>query len=541
MIYIRPMESAAPKDRSLEGAGSGADWTKRLPLALLAVGMVLSVWLELSLNSKLSLQADEWVPLLNRPGWGVAQIFDAYNGHPTMIPMVIYKAVQELFGMDSARPVQILLAGTLVVTNLLLFIYLRRRVGDWAALIGTVMILFLGAAFEILIFPFTINFTGAIAAGIGALVALDRDDRKGDLTAAALLVVGVFFSLLIVPFIAAAAVEWWLNPRDRKDRAFVPAISIVLLALWWLIWGRGSEGGLEFSTITALPGNCFDILGAGFTSLFGLATGNGSEQEQPNLIWGQLMTLIAAGLAWWRIRILGRPPRDFLIVVSGLVTYLVMLGLSITPPDQFEEPIRRPTFPRFQFVTAIFLLMIASTLLRDVLIRPLFLVAAAVIAAFSIQGGISLMVEQVRDRWEPASMYVRTYLTGIELAGSAAKADAPINLLAVEVDVGGYQETANRFGSPALQRSEINGLDAFELGWIDKGLIDASAPGLDATPPADRRATCLQLKPGQTFRADPGRYRVENGTESEVTVLLAVSAQLPGPVSGPCFRTQLPA
>ena len=65
--------------------------------------MAISTWLVLSLNSGLTFINDEWDPLLNRPGWGIDQIFAPFNGHPTMIPMIIYKTVQELFGMDSTR------------------------------------------------------------------------------------------------------------------------------------------------------------------------------------------------------------------------------------------------------------------------------------------------------------------------------------------------------------------------------------------------------------------------------------------------------
>ena len=508
------------------GADVSVGWRERLPLALLALAMVLSVWLGLSLNSVMTFYADEWDPLLSRSGWGLDQIFAPFNGHPTMIPMAIYKTVQEVFGMDSARPIQAIHAVLLLLMNGALFLYLKRRVGDWAALIGTVMVLFLGAAFEILLYSFAMNFTGAIAVGIGALVALDRDDRKGDIAASFLLLVGVFFSMVIVPFIVAVAAEWALNPRDRRGRIFVPGVSLGVLMVWWLVWGQNSdESTVAVSNFLLLPGTAFDAIGSGFTSLFGLATGYGNEPSQPNLIWGKVMAIVAVAIAWWRIKVIGSPPRGFLVVAAGLLTYLLLLGMSLS--DQ-----RQPTFSRFQLPLVIFILMIASTLLEGIRIGAAWLVAGTVVAALSINAGIGLMRERVEERWEPAGLYVRTWLTGTELAGADALPARELQLrMPVMVGVGDYLDASERYGSPALNRSEISALEPAELTWVDGGFINASGAGLDADPPASKPSTCRPAA-AAPIELKPGRYRVENETKGEVTVLVARLGPTPGTNTG---------
>ncbi len=508
------------------GADVSVGWRERLPLALLALAMVLSVWLGLSLNSVMTFYADEWDPLLSRSGWGLDQIFAPFNGHPTMIPMAIYKTVQEVFGMDSARPIQAIHAVLLLLMNGALFLYLKRRVGDWAALIGTVMVLFLGAAFEILLYSFAMNFTGAIAVGIGALVALDRDDRKGDIAASFLLLVGVFFSMVIVPFIVAVAAEWALNPRDRRGRIFVPGVSLGVLVVWWLIWGQNSdESTVVVSNFLLLPDTAFDAIGSGFTSLFGLATGYGNEPNQPNLIWGKVMAIVAVAIAWWRIKVIGSPPRGFLVVAAGLLTYLLLLGMSLS--DQ-----RQPTFSRFQLPLVIFILMIASTLLEGIRIGAAWLVAGTVVAALSINAGIGLMRERVEERWEPAGLYVRTWLTGTELAGADALPARELQLrMPVMVGVGDYLDASERYGSPALNRSEISALEPAELTWVDGGFINASGAGLDADPPASKPSTCRPAA-AAPIELKPGRYRVENETKGEVTVLVARLGPTPGTNTG---------
>ena len=59
--------------------------------------------------------------------------------------VVIYKLLLAAFGMSSPLPFHV--ASTLVylLAAVLLFAYARRRVGDWLALMGTIVILFFGA------------------------------------------------------------------------------------------------------------------------------------------------------------------------------------------------------------------------------------------------------------------------------------------------------------------------------------------------------------------------------------------------------------
>ena len=70
------------------------------------------------------------------------------------------------------------------------------------------------------------------------LVALDRDDRRGDIAACAFLTVAAGFSSLGLAFIAAAAVEVFLRRRERGlGRAYVFAIPAALFGFWYLWLG----------------------------------------------------------------------------------------------------------------------------------------------------------------------------------------------------------------------------------------------------------------------------------------------------------------
>ena len=75
--------------------------------------------------------------------------------------------------MDSALPFRVVSIAIFLASVAVLFVYLRRRVGEWLALAGAVLILFLGAAWEDLLWPFQIGYFGSMASGLGMLLALD--------------------------------------------------------------------------------------------------------------------------------------------------------------------------------------------------------------------------------------------------------------------------------------------------------------------------------------------------------------------------------
>ena len=76
-----------------------------------------------------------------------------------------------------------------------------------------------------------------MACGIGALLALERGDRRGDLICCALLVLALTFQTLGLVFVAAAAVAiaW---DRELRSRAWVVLLPAALYVLWYLGWGR---------------------------------------------------------------------------------------------------------------------------------------------------------------------------------------------------------------------------------------------------------------------------------------------------------------
>ncbi len=174
---------------------------------LLAGAMSVSAALLLVWGSKLTFLLDDWEFLLYRPGFSADSILSPHGEHISAAPVLIYKTLLETAGMSSSLPYLAVSVSLFLASVALLFIYLRRRVDPWLALLGAGIVLFLGPAFDDLIWDFQMGFNGSLAFGLGALVMLERGDRRGDLAACGLLSVGMTFSSLELAFIAAALID----------------------------------------------------------------------------------------------------------------------------------------------------------------------------------------------------------------------------------------------------------------------------------------------------------------------------------------------
>lgn len=520
----------APAEGEQDAAADpGAFPVRRLPELVLALLMFASGGLLLSLTSGIGFLSDEWQFLFFRQGFEPGMALSAYYEHLLVIPTYVYSTLIELFGMDSARPIQVVAILAFLGMNVLLYIYLRRRVGAWAAVIGTGLILFLGAAFEDLLLGFQLNYYGAMACGLGALIALDRDDRRGDLFAALLLVAGIGFSSLIFPFLAAAVVEWMLNPRERRRRIFVPGTAIGLWVLWWLGWGHEAESGFELAGVGDLPSYLFTAIPAAFTSLVGLATGDGSSPDQPHLIWGRIICLVALAAAGWRIYRLGRVPRDVWITLAAALSFFTLAGIN-------SDEYRLPTSSRYQLPGGLLILLVAANLLRGIRIPRAALVVAAALAVLAAFGGIRLMEREATERWEPASFAARLSLGAIDLAGPAIAPGYQIDLRTNPdrdrlIPIGLYRETTDRHGSPGLPEAEIAAAPAASRAWADALIIEATGIVVSASPRGAAGA-CLRVR-GQggvfgPYEAGPGSYVINNGGKGELGVSLTRFADPPG-------------
>lgn len=241
-----------------------------LALAVTTSAVILFAW-----NADLTFYADDWELLVRRQGWGAGYFLAPFHEHVVLGPALAFKLLLAPFGMDSALPFYVASLSVFLLSAVLLFVHVRRPIGDALALASAVLILFLGAAFEDLMFAFQLGYFVSIAAGIGMLIALDREDEWGDCAGCALLAVSLVFPSLGIAFAAGALVDLALGRRPRSGRAYVALAPMALYAAWWLGWGHTAQHHVSLHNLLGTPKFVFDSAAAGVTSLLGLATGDG--------------------------------------------------------------------------------------------------------------------------------------------------------------------------------------------------------------------------------------------------------------------------
>ena len=348
----------------MSGFGTDTGRARRPPsrvILVLAVAVASSGALLLRLQSRLTFFADEWQFLLDRRGSSVGVFLDPHNDHIALAPVSIYKALLATFGMSSAAPFQVASTALFLLSTILLFVLLRSRVGDWAALLGTILVLFLGAAWVDLLWPFQIAFFGSMAAGLGALLALDRDDRAGDRVACLLLVASTAFLEMGIAFAVAALVNVALGRRPRGRRLYVGLVPIALYAVWYAGWGHQSTSRVTFHNLLHSPGYVFDIASQAIAALLGLATPlTGDGHNLVGLPWGRALLVVAIVLSIWRLRRVGGPSRGLWTALALGLTFWFLASLNA------YSFLREPSDGRYVYPGAVFVLLIAAELLRGV-------------------------------------------------------------------------------------------------------------------------------------------------------------------------------
>ena len=349
-------------------AGSGAagygglrSWpwrSSRLPLALLALALVASVALLLTLASGLTFFQDSWAFLMHRRGFSVDVFLEPHNEHIVLIPVAIEKLLLAIFGMSSAAPEYVVLAVLLAVTAGLVFIYVRRRLGPWPALFAAVLLLFVGPAWQVLLWPFEIGFAGSVMAGLAMLLALERDERRWDVAACVLLTLSLGFSTLGLSFAAAAFVDLLQKRRSRGlRRAYLLAIPMVLFAAWYVGWGHTAESHLSLENILASPRFLLDGLASSLDTVLGLSTINVRGIGEPE--WGRPLLVAAVllvGYGQWRRP--GFSPRLWPIA-AATASFWLLAGFNYIPG-------REAVASRYAYAGAVFILLLAAELLIGV-------------------------------------------------------------------------------------------------------------------------------------------------------------------------------
>ena len=483
-------------------------------ILVLALAAASSGALLLRLQSRLTFFADEWEFLLNRRGLSVGVFLDPHNDHIALAPVSIYKALLATFGMSSAAPFQIASTGLFLLSTILLFVLLRSRVGDWAALLGTVLVLFLGAAYGDLLWPFQIAFFGSVAAGLGALLALDRDDTAGDRVACLLLVTSTAFLEVGIAFAVAVLVNVALGRRPRWRRLYVGLVPIALYAVWYAGWGHQSATAVTFHNLVNSPRYVFDIASEAIASLLGLATPlTTGDAGLVGLPWGHALLVVAIVMSIWRLRRVGGPSRGLWTALALGLAYWFLTSLSA------YATLRKPIDSRYVYPGAVFILLITAELLRGVRLGTRTLAVGTAVTAAAVVSGILFLRDAYRLRLvDSGSTPAR--LTALEIARQNVPPGLAVHPdLVTTIAASAYFSAVDAFGSPAWSESELASSGETERQSADQMLASAEGLGLQpATSTGRGNGTCLNLPEhptgSRTQPLPPGTYSLTSRNQT---------------------------
>jgi hypothetical protein len=479
-----------------------------LGLALLAAAAVL-----LSYGHGLTWFQDSWEFLMNRRGFSADALLTPHNEHIVLIPVLITQLSLRLFGMDSMLPEQVALTALLLGTAALVFVYVRRRVGPWPALMAAVVLAFLGPAWQDLLWPFQIGFAGSALTGVAMLLALEREDRRWDAGACALLALSIGFSSLGLAFAVAAAVDVLQRRRSLGwRRAYVVVAPLALYGLWYLGWGHEAENHLSAHNVLVSPRYVAEGLSAAVGSLLALATI--FDEAVGRSDWGYVVLAALVGLAIYA-RVRGRRFSPGLWpVLAATATFWFLAGFNAIPG-------REAYSSRYLYVGALFVLLVGAELLKGARPGRWALLAGGAVTLVVV--GFNLVpLREGRDFFKAQTVLTRADLGAIEIAAGSVEPGfrLPPEIAGTsflnEIEAGEYLTAVREYGSPAYTPGEL--ANAPEAGRKQADLVLANAlpvsieAGAPAGPGAGGRCVAVAGAAGPgtpPVRLRPGVTTVE--------------------------------
>lgn len=394
---------------------------------------------------------DDWDWFLHRQGTSLDVWLTPHaEDHLSVLPILAYQALFRIFGATSTVPFRLLSALVGAICAGLLCVLVARRIGGALALAPAAILLFFGPGWSDLLWSFEIGFLGSLAAGFGALLALDRDDRLGDVTAAVLLSVSVACGSVGLMILAGVVVEFLLRVRARTcpvSRLWIPGVPILLYALWYSRYGTSV---LHPKLVHLIPSFTFDGIAASAGAITGLAGPHGGPLSI-SLDPGTTITILL--LLVFGVRLLrGQPlsPR-FWAMAAAIVAFWSADALGYAPG-------RGPEASRYTYPVAMFLILAIVEFGPP--LRPTVR-AAAVLGVASLSAVVSNLgfMRSGANEFAVDSYFSRAELGAMDVARevvapSFSPAQPSIATLVGDhtmwaVTAGPYFAAVDRFGDPA--------------------------------------------------------------------------------------------
>lgn len=274
---------------------------------------------------------DEWDFLADRTGGNLGDLFRAHNEHWVTLPVIVYRVLWWIFGLNTYRPYQIAIISLHLLAALLVRAVMRRvGVRPWTATITACVLVFLGSGYQNIVFPFQITLVGALVFGLAHLMLANHDgpfDRR-DIYGLAAGCAGLMCSGVAVSMVIAVGVSMLLTRGWRMALAHSAPLAAIYMT-WFLTIGHvgydnyHATPGQIASFIRNIIGAIFHAMGRGRTVSVLLAV---------LLIAGLLVARKPLGNAAFR-----REAAMPLALLVGAMSLLLITGIGRAGLGNFKE------------------------------------------------------------------------------------------------------------------------------------------------------------------------------------------------------------
>ncbi len=426
--------------------------TDRMCWGILFMAMAVAAGLILYLNRGTVFYLDELGRVLSVTSLTPGEVLEPHEGHLTATSNLVFKALLEVFGADYLAW-RILAISAVLLSAGLFYTLVKRRIGALPALAPTLVLLFLGSAWEMVVIPWGFNTVFSVASGLAALLALERGDSRGDLAACVLICVSVATLSVGLAFLAGVAVAVLLAP-DRRRRAWIFLVPLALYVAWFA-WSLSSAGAgdseAKASNLLLIPGYVFDSLAAVMAGITGLGYDFTEGSLSLEFGWGRILAAAAIVAIVIRLR-RGAVPPLLWVGLAVVVAYWTLGALVVEP-----ETKQAPGEVRYVYAGSVGVLLVTAAASTRVLFSKPGLIGLFAVCAFSLATNLALLRDGGGAFRNDYSAPLRAELATLELARDQLAPDRLVALSQFEVvtPASAYFDVVDRYGSPAFSPTEL--------------------------------------------------------------------------------------